>query len=238
MARFLDRALAVAPTDANTRVNRALVDLEARGDTQPAHEAIQKILIEDPGSVEAVAEPWLYLALCRRDAGAMARAVASLSPEGLAPFNVRMSRSFCEGLAARARGDAAAAEKAFNATRIEMENLLRERPDHAEALCILGMSDAALGRKEDALREGRRAVEILPITKDANAGAEVARNLAITYAWTGEKDLAIKQLEELLPLYGPISYGQLRLHPWWDPLRDDPRFEKIVEESKKPVALN
>jgi TolB-like protein/Flp pilus assembly protein TadD len=237
MARFLDRALAVAPTDANTRVNRALVDLEARGDTQPAHEAIQKILIEDPGSVEAVAEPWLYLALCRRDAGAMARAVASLSPEGLAPFNVRMSRSFCEGLAARARGDAAAAEKAFNATRIEMENLLRERPDHAEALCILGMSDAALGRKEDALREGRRAVEILPITKDANAGAEVARNLAITYAWTGEKDLAIKQLEELLPLYGPISYGQLRLHPWWDPLRDDPRFEKIVEEAKQPVAL-
>jgi serine/threonine-protein kinase len=99
------------------------------------------------------------------------------------------------------------------------------------------MSDAALGRKEDALREGRRAVEVLPITKDANAGAEVARNLAITYAWTGEKDLAIKQLEELLPLYGPISYGQLRLHPWWDPLRGDPRFEKIVEEAKQPVAL-
>jgi hypothetical protein len=63
------------------------------------------------------------------------------------------------------------------------------------------------------------------------------RNLAITYAWVGEKDLAINQLEELLPLYGPISYGQLRLHPWWDPLRDDPRFEKIVEAAKKPVAL-
>jgi TolB-like protein/Tfp pilus assembly protein PilF len=237
MARFLDRALAVAPTDANTRMNRALVDLEARAETQPGHEAIQKILVEDPGSVEAVAEPWLYLALCSRDVGGMARAVASLSPEGIAPFNVRMSRSFCEGLAARARGDGAAAEKAFNATRVEMENLLREQPDYAEALCILGMSDAALGRKEDALREGRRAVEVLPITKDANAGAEVARNLAITYAWTGEKDLAIKQLEELLPLYGPISYGQLRLHPWWDPLRDDPRFEKIVEEAKQPVAL-
>jgi len=237
MARFLDRTLAVAPTDANTRVNRALVDLEARADTQPAHEAIQKILIEDPGSVEAIAEPWLSLALCRRDASGMARAVASLSPEGINPYNVRMPRSFCEGLAARASGDATAAEKAFNATRVEMENLLREQPDYAEALCILGMSDAALARKEDALREGRRAVEILPITKDANAGAEVARNLAIIYAWTGEKDLAIKQLEVLLPLYGPISYGQLRLHPWWDPLRDDPRFEKIVEEAKQPVAL-
>jgi|SRR5262249_52779256 len=118
-----------------------------------------------------------------------------------------------------------------------MEGLLREQPDYAEALCILGMSDAALGRKEEALREGRRAVELIPVTKDAVTGAELLRNLAIIYAWTGEKDLAIKQLEELLPLFSPISYGQLRLHPWWDPLRDDPRFEKIVEEAKEPVTL-
>jgi len=99
------------------------------------------------------------------------------------------------------------------------------------------MIDAALGRKEQALTEGRRAAELLPIEKDAMTGQEILRNLAITYAWTGEKDLAIKQLQELLPLYGPISYGQLKLHPWWDPLRSDPRFDKIMEEAKKPVAL-
>ena len=87
------------------------------------------------------------------------------------------------------------------------------------------------------MSEGRRAAELLPMSKDAMTGAEVARNLAIIYAWSGEKDLAIKQLEQLLPIYGPISYGQLRLHPWWDPLRDDPRFERIMEEAKKPVAL-
>jgi serine/threonine-protein kinase len=148
-----------------------------------------------------------------------------------------MPRAFCEGLAGRVRGDQATTEKAFNATRAEMENQLREESDYAQAISILGMSDAALGRKADALREGRRAAELLPVTKDAMTGAEILRNLAITYAWVGEKDLAIKQLEELLPLYGPISYGQLRLHPWWDPLRDDPRFERILEESKKPVAL-
>jgi serine/threonine-protein kinase len=148
-----------------------------------------------------------------------------------------MPRSFCEGLAARVQGDAATADKAFNATRVEMEGLLREQPDYPEALCILGMSEAALGRKEDALRVGRSAVELMPVTKDAITGAELLRNLAITYAWAGETDLAIKQLEELLPLFSPISYGQLRLHPWWDPLRDDPRFEKIVEEAKQPVAL-
>jgi serine/threonine-protein kinase len=237
MARFLDRALAVTPGDAATLLARALIDLESRADSQPAYELIQNIVAKDPSVVEALAEQWIYLALCRRDANEMARALASLSTEGIIPFNVVMPRSFCEGLAARARGDAAAAEKAFNATRVEMETLVSEQPDYAEALCILGMSDAALGRKEDALREGRRAVELLPVTKDAMTGAELQRNLAIIYAWTGEKDLAVKQLEELLPLYGPISYGQLRLHPWWDPLRDDPRFDQLVAEFQKPVAL-
>jgi TolB-like protein/class 3 adenylate cyclase/Tfp pilus assembly protein PilF len=237
MARLLDRTLAVAPGDAATRLARALIDLESRADTGPAYNTAREVVNEDPAAVDRISELWFYVALCRRDAGELARALAALSPEGIVPFNVRMPRSFCEGLAARARGDAAAAEKAFNATRVEMEGLLREQPDYAEALCILGMSDAALGRKENALREGRRAVELLPLTKDAITGGEILRNLAIIYAWTGEKDLAIKQLEELLPLYSPLSYGQLRLHPWWDPLRDDPRFEKIVEEAKQPVAL-
>jgi hypothetical protein len=75
------------------------------------------------------------------------------------------------------------------------------------------MIDAALGRKEDALREGRRAVELLPVTKDAWTGAAVLTNLAIIYAWASEKDLAIKQLEELVRIRSPVSYGQLRLHP-------------------------
>jgi serine/threonine-protein kinase len=229
--------LTVSPGDAATRLVRALIDLEMSADTQPAHNTARDVVNEDPAAVDAISEQWFYVALCRRDAAEIAHALASLSPEGIIPFNVRMPRSFCEGLAARARADAPAAEKAFNATRIEMENQLREEPDYAEAFSILGMSDAALGRKEDALQEGRRAAELLPVTRDAMTGAEILRNLAITYAWVGETDLAIKQLKELLPLYGPISYGQLRLHPWWDPLRDDPGFERIVEESKRPVAL-
>ena len=237
MARLLDRTLTVAPGDAATRLALAFVDLESRADTQPAYNTGRDVVKEDPAAVDAISEQWFYLALCRRDAAEITHALASLSPEGILPFNVKMPRSFCGGLAARAQGDKASAEKAFNSTRVEMENLMLQQPEYPEALCILGMSDAALGRKEDALREGRGAVELLPLTKDAMTGGELLRNLAIIYAWTGEKDLAIKQLEELLPLYSPISYGQLRLHPWWDPLRDDPRFDKLVEESKKPVAL-
>jgi serine/threonine-protein kinase len=237
MERFLDRTLAVAPADPATRVTSALIDLESHADTEPAFQTIQHILTEDPSAVDALSEQWFYVAVCRRDASEMARALASVSQQGIVPFGVRMPRSFCEGLAARARKDSAVSETAFAAARIEIDTVLHHQSDYAEALCVRGMCDAALGRKEEAVREGRRAVELQPVTKDAPNGAEVLRNLAIIYAWTGENDLAIKQLEKLLPLYGPISHGQLQLHPWWDPLRDDPRFDRIAEEAKKPVAL-
>ena len=237
IAGALDRAIAALPGDTTSRVARALVDLESRGETEPAREVIHNIVTEDPSAVDAIADQWLYLGLCRRDSADIGRALASIPPEGIVPINVRMPKSYCEGLAARARDDAPAAEAAFSSASAEMSNLVDEQPDYAEALSVLGMSNAALGRNEEAVAAGRRAVELVPVTKDAVTGAEILRNLAITYAWIGEKELAIKQLEEALQIPSHISYGQLRLHPWWDPLRDDPRFEKIVEEAKKPVAL-
>jgi len=232
-----DRTLAVAPGDANTRMARALLDLESGADMQPGYETIRRIVTEDPSATDGIAEKWLYFALCRRDAAEMASALASLPPEGIIPWNIRIPRSFFAGLAARVRNDATSAETAFNAARVEMEEIVRQQPDYAQALCVLGMSNAALGRKQDALSQSRRAVELLPVTKDALAGAAVLTNLAITYAWVGEKDLAIKQLEEVVRIPAPISYGQLRLRPFWDSLRDDPRFEKLIGESKKPIAL-
>jgi len=237
MAGALDRAIAASPGDATSRVARALVDLEAQGETQPARDAIHAVVAEDLSAVDAVAEQWFYVALCRRDSREVARALASISSEGIIPINVRMPKNFCEGIAAGARGDTPAAESAFTSARAEMAKLVDEQPDYAEALSILGMSEAAVGNKANALQYSKRAVELFPVTKDAVTGAEILRNLAITYAWAGEIDLAIEQLEKVVQLPGPISYGQLRLHPWWDPLRDDPRFEKIVEEAKKPVVV-
>ena len=236
-AGALDRALAASPGDATSRVARAFVDLDSRGETQPARDAIHAVVAEDPSAVDAVAEQWFYLALCRRDSKEVARALASISPEGIIPVNVRMPKNFCEGIAARARDDLATAESAFRAAREEMAKVVNEQPDYAEALSVLGMSEAALGHNEDALRHSRRAVELFPVTKDAVTGAEILRNLAITYAWAGEKDLALEQLEEVVRIPGPISFGQLRLHPWWDPLRDDPRFEQLVAAAAEPVQL-
>jgi tetratricopeptide (TPR) repeat protein len=203
-AAVWDRVLAVAPGDPSTRLWRGVIDLESRADTQPAQEAIRAVVHDDPNAVDAIAEQSLYVALCRREAAEMTSALASLPPEGIIPWNVRMPRSFFEGLAARVRNELAGAARAFTTARVEMEKIVREQPDYAQALCVLGMIDAALGRKEDALRESRRAAELLPVTKDAWAGAAVLANLAIIYAWVGEKDLAINQLEKAMQIPGPV----------------------------------
>ena len=99
--------------------------------------------------------------------------------------------------------------------------------------------DAGLGRKEEAIREGRRASELTPVAKDAMNGANIMQFLGVIYAWTGEKDLALEQLATAIrfPSSNFLSYGQLKLHPLWDPVRGDPRFEKLVEEAKEPVTL-
>jgi tetratricopeptide (TPR) repeat protein len=109
-----------------------------------------------------------------------------------------------------------------------VERVLEKQPDFAAALSLLGMIDAGLGRKEEALHEGRRACELLPISKDAITGAALAVNLAQIYAWLGEKDLAIEQIGAVEGVPNRLSYGLLKLHPYWDSLRGDPRFEKIV----------
>ena len=107
--------------------------------------------------------------------------------------------------------------------------MMRGQRDYAPALCALGVVDAALGNKEDAVREGQRAIELLPVSKSAIESAMLTQYLAVIYAWTGDKDRAIERLAEVAKLPGShLSYGHLRLHPFWDPLRGDPRFEAIV----------
>jgi hypothetical protein len=109
-----------------------------------------------------------------------------------------------------------------------VEKILEKQSNFAAALSLLGVIDAGLGRKEEALREGRRACELLPISKDAIDGAALAINLAQIYAWTGDKDLAIEQIASVQRIPNLLSYGLLKLHPYWDSLRGDLRFEKIV----------
>ena len=229
MAAALDRALILIPHDLDTQVTRALVDLEWRADPRPLRETIRTILSANPATAPDLAAQWFYLALCERDAAAITEALAAIPDSGTA-LDLNFPRSFCEGVAARARGDEATAHAAFLAAHAELERTVSEQPGYGPALCVLGLIDAALGRKDEALREGRRAIELLPITKDSIDGAELMKYVGVIYAWCGEKDLAIKQVAATLKIPNTLSYGNLKLHPYWDSLRGDPRFEKIITD--------
>ena len=230
-AKVIDQILALHPDRTRTRVIRAGVEIDWRADTRPLRAAIEKALANEPGLAEDpfVAEYRLNLALYDRDLDAAGSLAAALPLKQWldAGFN-QGSRDFWLGVVARLEGDAVAARAAFMKARTQLEEEIRVHPDNMGLLSDLGLIDAALGRKEEALSEARRAVDLLPITKDAPAGAQMLTNLAIMYAWVGEKDLALKQLEEIVRIPSLVSYGRLRLHPFWDPLRGDPRFEKIV----------
>jgi tetratricopeptide (TPR) repeat protein len=233
----LDRVLAFKPDDTNTRLARATLDMDWKADTRPWHALVETILKDNPGSAERIAPTWLYLAFCEHDSVAAARALAVFGNKTFGPDAVQFGRAYLEGLLARMKGDAAAAHAAFTQARIAQEQIVQAQPDYGPGLCVLGLIDAGLGRKEDALREGRRAIEFLPVTKDSINGAHMIEFFAVIAAWVGEKDLACEQLTIATQLPGSWSYGQLKLFPSLDPLRGDPRFEKIVA-SLAPKAPN
>lgn len=223
-----DRVLALDPTDPGTRISRAFVQLELRANLQPYRDTVHAILAENPDAGEEIASESFAVAWYERNGAEAQRAAAAIPADGAGSNAVRFPRAWFEGLAARLQGDTAAAQEAFSRARTLVEREVQERPDYGPPLCVLGLIDALLGRKEDAIREGRRAVELLPTEKDSINGSHLVMYLAIIYACTGEKDLAISQIDELLRKPGDGSYGDFRLNPFWDPLRGDPRFEKLV----------
>jgi TolB-like protein/tRNA A-37 threonylcarbamoyl transferase component Bud32 len=229
MAATLDHVLALAPKDVPSRVRRACIDLEWRADPKPLHTTIEAILAEDPNAAPVLVDRWILLALRERDPVAAQRALDAMPTDGCYDDNIPFPNSWCQGLAARLRGDEPAARLAFTNARSELEQKMHDQPDYAAALCALGVVDAMLGNKEDAIREGKRAAELMPVSKSAVEGPLLIQYLAVIYAWTGQKDHAIERLDERTKLPGgALSYGHLRLNPIWDPLRGDPRFEAIV----------
>src|SRR5213596_742808 len=227
-----DRLITLEPNNIHARVLRARIDFDERADTRPLHAVIEKILRDDPASAGNLVGWRFYLALYEHDIASADRALAPLIENKHTTFRVRwdeiyFSRAYAKVLLARIKGDPAAARPAFTAARAQ-EKAVRARPDDGQTFCLLGLIDAGLGRKEEALREGRRALELIPVAKDTNAGPQVLYFFAVICAWTGERDLAIEQLETLAKMPLGVSYGELRLDPDWDPLRSDPRFDKIV----------
>ena len=227
-----DRALSIVPDNMETRATREEFYLCWKADTRPLHKTIDSTLAQGVGAITSVADLWFICALAERDPAAAERALVALGDNPCWKGVIILSPSFGEGLVARMTKDEAKARTAFEAARTQQEKIVQAQPAYGPALCVLAMIDAALGHKELALEEGRRAIALTPVEKDINNGSRVLQYFAITAAWAGENDLALQQLETGLraPTTATLilSYGALKLFPFWDPLRGDPRFEKIV----------
>jgi TolB-like protein/class 3 adenylate cyclase/Tfp pilus assembly protein PilF len=237
----LDRALAIMPDHVEVRTTREEYYFYWKADTRPLHQTIDVILAQGSNVIVSAADDWFLCALAERDSAAAERALVALGDTPCwGEDAITLSHSFGEGLLARMTKDEARARTAFEAARAQQEKIVQTQPDYGPALCVLGLIDAALGRKDLALDEGRRAIALTPAEKDVNNGSRVLQYFAITAAWAGDKELALQQLEA--GLRAPVaslmlSYGALKLLPFWDLLRGDPRFEKIVA-SLAPKAAN
>jgi len=225
-ARIYDRVLALAPDDGLTRGLQALVAVDWKADLRQYQHLMAELTATDPQKA-AEADDINYT-ICERTPEAYARGLKHYPRGGSVNIGVNYPHAYFEGVVATCQGDLEKAGKAFNVARGEIAATVERDPEFAPAISFLGMIDAGLGRKQEALSEGHRACELLPPSKDAIDGVVLAVNLAQIYVWTGEKDLAIAQLAavERFPTY--LSYGLLKLQPIWDPLRGDPRFEQIV----------
>jgi len=194
----------------------------AQGDPVAAQSLLEQVPPEySPG--EWIWDIRFKTALYLRDYDAANRVIATTPAD------------WAEGQIARARGDKRKAQVAFAAAREKMEAQQGDKPKDATYFAGVAKLDAGLGRKEEAIREARRAVELQPITKDSLNGPEWVANLALVYAWTGERDGAFEQLEKVATIPGSLgspTYGDLLLNPCWDDLRGDKRFDKIVAAAK------
>ena len=228
-ASTYDRLLGIAPNSVKTKAARALVELEWKANTQPLRQLIDSVQTANSAALADIADTWLLCALAERDAAAAKDALIASGEN--TPLNndvFRFNRSFVEGIIARMTKDDEKARSAFTDARSQQEKLVQAQPNFAPPLVVLGLIDAALGRKEEALREAERAVELLPVEKDSIKGALIIEYAAMIAAWVGNKDLACERLATAVRYPSPLSYGDLKLLPFWDPLRGEACFEEIV----------
>jgi tetratricopeptide (TPR) repeat protein len=129
--------------------------------------------------------------------------------------------------------DEANARAAYEKALPQVEQLVREAPDDPSRHAMLGGLLAMIGRKDEALREGQRAIELRPESKDAFDGPMYITSMAAIYAWCGDKDHALEFIEKSLSMPNGVTAPMLKLDPLWDPIREDPRFQALISRYAK-----
>ena len=235
-ARRQERWVALAPDSVNAKVLRAYLDFWSQGSTATLKEMLGQLPPGvDPSGLVTRAR-W-DMAMIERDYASADQALTSCPLDQFQSGGQPTPKSFYRGCVALARGDQAAARSNFEATLTIFEAAVQQAPANALRHANLGLVYSFMGRKEEAIREGHRAVELLPDSKDAVYGPWMTGYLAMIYARAGEADSALPLLEHLLASPGQVDYtnccitqNDLR-HRWqWDPLRNNPRFQKLLTE--------
>ncbi|MEK6571608.1 MAG: tetratricopeptide repeat protein, partial [Bacteroidota bacterium] len=231
--RFIDQAIALAPDLTEGYWEKALTYLLWKGDTQKAKAVIQQA--STIAGREGDQGILLIRVLVEKFDGNYEEALAMISSGPMKPYDdqfqfIPRAQFFAEVYGLMKRPDL---ERAYyDSARVTLERKVQEQPEDARYHSALGIAYACLGRKQDAVREGKLGVELLPISKEARRGTYRVRDLARIYTMVGEKDLALDQLELLLTKPSDISAPLLRIDPTWTPLRNNPRFQKLIAENK------
>ena len=221
------RVLVGIPDDPQVRMTRAQLALDESADLQPLQEALQQPIAKSTSLTRAADDP-NYL-LCLRSQAVAARALTNFRAEGSPAIGTIVPHSYWEGVVARWEKDPVRARAAFTAARALVAPVVAAQPQLASAVSLLGVIDAGLSRREEAVAEGTSAAALLPTSQDASDGPIIATRLAQIYAWTGNKQAAIDEIAEIEKKPNLLSYGILKLNPIWDDLRDEPRFEALLK---------
>jgi len=227
-ARAYDRAIVAGLQRPIAYIRRAAMDFNESADSTPLRTALAKWPEVDVGGGETASRVMLAMIDRNFDAAYYALAQSPRADFQETDFSFYYPRAWYEAIIARARGDQAKAVSAFTDARAIFESRLQLKPEDPRTLAVLAQVDAGLGKKDLALREAKRAVELMPISRDAYDAPLVQQGLAQVYAWTGDKEAALQIVERLVSIPSYLSYGYLRFDPQWEPLRDYPRFEQIV----------
>jgi len=223
-----DNVLAAGEDVPIVRFRRANARLNGTGDTGPMRDILTKYPDMEFAGSQTPVRAWIAML----DGNyAEAERVLAVSPrEDFQDVDLSFyfPKSWYQAMIARAKGDSAGATAAFRECREILAQRLIVKPEHARTIAVLAQVDAGLGQKELAIREAQHAVDLMPISQDIYDGALVLEGLAQVYCWTGERDRAIELLQKLVTMPSYVNYARLKLHPMWNPLRGNPRFEQIV----------